>query len=129
MKRFCSVLAVVLVLMFCLVGCSRKNQTETEPPIVSSKPNPTPSHSVSPTPSHSVAPSPSLMPGDRLPGNDANEGGGAGGTNEHGDEDGILDDIGDVAGDLIDGAGDALNDVGDAVRNGKRSLGGTSAGK
>ena len=62
-------------------------------------------------------------------GNDAAQGGGAGGTNDL-DNDGVpdgsagrsrsgvgraVDDIGDAAGDLVRGAGNAVREVGDAV--------------
>ena len=68
-------------------------------------------------------------------GNDAAQGGGAGGTNDRnndGTPDGtsdpansgnLVDDIGDAAGDLARGAGNAARDVGDAIGNAANDAG------
>lgn len=115
MKRSYVLLAAVAVLAVCLVGCSGKNQTHTPAPDVSQSPG----AATAPVPGTDTRPSHTVMPTDGMPGNDANEGGGAGGIDgsdgETDREGGILRDIGDAAGDLIRGAGDAIDGVGNAV--------------
>lgn len=129
MKSRYVLLAAALVLSLSLAGCSAKNNPQN-----STEPNTNGNHSVMPDTTHS----------DVLPGNDANEGGGAGGTVEgengmHNDgndnhnninntdnnntDDGTLNDIGDAAGDMIEGAGDAVGDVMDGAGNAARKSG------
>lgn len=117
MKKKCLAVCLALVLIMGLVGCSRRS----EKPQNSSAPTPKPSASVS---------------DDREDQNDSFEGGGAGGTESKDPAisdrpdaspdvtgDGILDDIGDGAGDLINGAGDAIQDTGDAIGDAVRKAG------
>ena len=129
MKQRFILLAAVMVLGICLVGCSSRNE-----PVNTDEPNSNNTHSVTPDTT------PSVIPSDNLPNNDAAEGGGAGGTNDSGNgmfddnnngnhngnngnqtdngtnrDDGALDDIGDAAGDVMDGIGDAVQEGGDAV--------------
>lgn len=111
MKTKYIAVVMALVMTIALVGCSRKNKTPEN--------SPAPTH----TPSVTV-------PGNQENHNDAFEGGGAGGTEDnrnddihsempdaspHVSGDGVLDDIGDTAGDLVEGAGDAVRDAGDAI--------------
>ncbi len=108
MKARYFAIAAALMLSVALMGCSADRKD--------------PMHSQDLRPSASV-------PGTTAP-NDAMSGGGAGGTNDQNNDgrpdatpdasdrvsgDGIIDDIGDAAGDLIEGAGDGLEDAGDAV--------------
>ena len=117
MKIRCAAAILAVVMVFTLIGCSR-NRGNAE-------------NSAAPT----GAPS-ATAPGNQ---NDSFEGGGAGGTEDsqnssrpdnspevspNGDGDGLLNDIGDAAGDLMDGAGDALQDAGDAIRGGGNSMNG-----
>ena len=65
MKRRFALMAVVVVLAVCLAGCSSRNEPGTGE-VNSVNPDTTPS----------------TIPNDNLPENDANEGGGAGGTTD-----------------------------------------------
>ena len=107
MKKRSFALAMVFALTLVLTGCSAGNEGNTM------------------NPSHSVTGSDSgVYETDN--GNDAFQGGGAGGTNDR-DNDGqpdsgigsdagrAVDDIGRDAGDLARGVGDAAHDAGDAV--------------
>ncbi len=111
--RYLLITAAVLMI-FSLVGCSRRDE---------SAPSSSPSHMVSPTPGTSFS-----LP----PENDAMEGGGAGGTNDPDsglggepaptqsagpDGNDIMDDIEDGVNDMIDGAGEAVDDAIDGVNN------------
>lgn len=130
MKRRFALLAASAVLIFALTACSARNDSGTGDV-------------------NSVTPdtTPSAVPGDQMPGNDANEGGGAGGTNHdaNGDgsstnpgystqdgnglnrDDGVLDNVGDAAGDLMrgigNGVGNALDRMGNAARDGGNAAG------
>ena len=114
MKKRSFALAMAFVLTLILTGCSAGREGNTL----------NPSHSV--TGNHNDA-----RNSDGLDdGNDAFEGGGAGGTNDQNndglpdgnadfdDQSGIgqaADDIGRAAGDLVHDAGDAVRDAGDAI--------------
>lgn len=145
MKRRSVLLFSALVLGICLVGCASRNKpTSTDTPGTDN--------------THSITPdtTPSVIPDDYLPGNDANEGGGAGGTDDSDNgmfdenmdhqndvgkdhngvddnttndgthrDDGVLDDVGDAAGDLAHGAGDAMDGIGDALQKGGNAVGRT----
>lgn len=115
MKRNYALFIVVIALAVCLVGCSSRNQNSGST-----------GNTASPDVSHG-------HDNDMLPGNDANEGGGAGGTSE---EDGNLfddthndrndwiendndtqydDNRDDPLDDMLDGVGNAVDDIGNAV--------------
>ena len=134
MKRRFAVLTVVVAFVLCLTGCSARNESGG-------------------TDSTAPKPTPSTIPGDNLPQNDANEGGGAGGTNDSGNgmngdnnsmhsnnpgagsngqngsgngtnhDDGVLDNAGDAVGDLIEGVGNGVGDAIDDVGNAVRNSG------
>ena len=105
MKKKGFALAAAFVLALVLTGCSADRETNTLEP------------------SHSVYDPDGARSSDRVggidDGNDAFEGGGAGGTNDR-DNDGRPDggigsDLGDAVDDIGRGAGDAIRDAGDAV--------------
>ena len=112
-RRFALTMAFVLTLA--LTGCSAGRESDT------------------PNPSHSVTGG-NIDARETDDGNDAFEGGGAGGTNDR-DNDGrpdtgddsdvgrAVDDIGRAAGDLARGAGDAVQDAGDAIGNAADDVG------
>ena len=103
MKKRSFALAMAFALTLALTGCSAGREINTQ------------------NPSHSVTGSDSGVY-ETNDGNDAFEGGGAGGTNDldndgqpdPGDNSGV-DDIGRAAGDLARGTGDVARDAGDAI--------------
>ena len=113
MKKRSFALVMAFVLTLALTGCSAGREGNTLEP----------SHSL--TGGHSDA-----YGTDN--GNDAFQGGGAGGTNDR-NNDGLpdsssgvrqaADDIGRAAGDLARGAGDAARDVGDAIGDAADNVG------
>ncbi len=127
MKARYFMIAAALTLSVALAGCSAGKDT--------------------PTHSQDVRPSAS-MPGNTGNGgmmesavpNDGTMGGGAGGTNDLNNDgtpdampgvseqvgSGILDDIGDAAGDLMDDIGNGMENAGDAIENGAGSAGRTT---
>lgn len=119
MKRKYTLLIAAMVLAVCLAGCSSRNNSGG-----------TNSNNGANTNSPSVSPDHNT---ELLPGNDADEGGGAGGTS---DENGSLfddthndrndwvdnnndghqnDDHNDPLDDMLDGVGNAVDDIGNAV--------------
>ena len=117
MKKKCIAVFLALALAVGLVGCSRRS----EKPDNSSVPEPKPTASMS---------------ANHEEDNDSFEGGGAGGTESKDPvisdrpdaspdvtDGGMLDDIGDGAGDMMDGVGDAIRDAGDAIGNAARKAG------
>ena len=134
MKQRLAALAAAAALVICLTGCSVGNESED---INSAAPSPTTS----------------VIPSDNLPQNDANEGGGAGGTNDSGNgmngdnnsmhsntpgtgsngqngsgngtnhDDGVLDNAGDAVGDLIEGVGNGVDNALDGVGDAVRNGG------
>ena len=115
-------IAMAVVLGISLMGCSRKN--------VEAKNSPSPTQRPTAT-----------VPGNQEQNNDALDGGGAGGTNDTNKDnhstatpetspqvsgDGVLDNIGDAAGDLVEGAGDAIQDAGNAIGNAADNITGNS---
>ena len=113
MKQRLAALAAAVALVICLTGCSAGNESED---------------------TNSAAPSPttSVIPSDNLPQNDANEGGGAGGQDQHGADglDGVaegveqilpgalpLDEEGEDEG-VNAGSGSSLGSGGPAQQNG-----------
>lgn len=139
MKKRRFALAMAFVLALALTGCSANRENNSDPVA--------PSNDVSE--SHNGGQNSANMgdaagnsPGisDSAGGNDAMQGGGAGGTNDV-DNDGlpeggdsqsrsrsnsggnVMDDIGDAAGDLARGAGNAVRDAGDAIGNAANDVG------
>ena len=121
MKKRSFALAMAFVLTLALTGCSAGREGNTMQP----------SHNVSGD--HSDARSSDGVFGID-DGNDALQGGGAGGTNDRNNDglpDGSIgsdvgqaaDDIGRAAGDLARGAGDAVRDAGDAIGNAADDVG------
>ena len=121
MKKRSFALAAAFVLAMALTGCSASRESNTMQP----------SHSVSGN--HSDARNSDWLDG-TADGNDAFQGGGAGGTNDRNNDglpDGSIgsdvgqtaDDIGRAAGDLTQGAGDAVRDAGDAIGNAADDIG------
>ena len=115
-------IAMAVVLGVSLMGCSRKNADAKHSPAPTQRPTAT-------------------VPGNQEQNNDALDGGGADGTNnsDNGNHstitpdatpnvsgDGVLDNIGDAAGDLVEGAGDAIQDAGDAIGNAADNITGNS---
>lgn len=132
MKTKYFALAVALILAVALTGCSAGREENSAPM--------TPSSGVSGNPDsrnsagvNTASPSASSNVG-----NDALNGGGAGGTNDL-DNDGTpdgsagvqgrsrggsaLDDVGDAAGDVLRGAGDIARDAGNAIGNAANDVG------
>ena len=116
MKAKYIALAMAVLLSFSFVGCSGRNESSNS--------------SLAPT-SSPAATKPGNQNGQNNH-NDALEGGGAGGTNDSGNNgqsnaspdpsarvsgNGVMNDIGNAAGDLMEGAGNAIQDAGDAVGN------------
>lgn len=115
-RRFA--LAMALMFALTLTGCSA-NREEHSSPV---------------EPDHTT---PGAVHSDSNDGNDAMEGGGAGGTNDQNndghpdnsaetggqDGDNALDDIGDAAGDLARGAGDMIRGAGDAIGDAANDVG------
>lgn len=113
MRKLCCMLLAIAVMSASLAGCASNNRSEA-------------------THSPDVRPSATAT----LP-NDAHQGGGAGGTNDTNNDgrpdavpdaservsDGVLDDIGNAAGDVIEGAGDVIQGAGDAVGDAARRAG------
>ena len=121
MKKRSLALAMAFVLTLALTGCSAGRESTTTQP----------SRNVSD--GHDDAhDSDGIFGTDN--GNDAFQGGGAGGTNDR-DNDGLpdsdagsdvgdaVDDIGRAAGDLARGAGDVARDAGDAIGNAADNVG------
>lgn len=122
MKQRRFALAMALVFVLALAGCSA-NREENSSPVE-------PTHTM-PQEEHS-----SGMNGGNN-GNDAMNGGGAGGTNDQnndgrpdssagvGGQDGnsVMDDIGDAAGDVARGAGDVVRGAGDAIGDAANDVG------
>ena len=118
MKKRRFALALAFVLALALTGCSANREKHSDPVEATD---------------HMTDPDNSAGMG----GNDAMQGGGAGGTNDldndglpdGGDRDGVndgdkvVDDIGDAAGDLARGAGDVVRDAGDAIGDAANDVG------
>ena len=121
MKKRSFALAMAFVLTLVLTGCSAGRESNTMQP----------SHSV---PGSDRDERNSAVIGGTADGNDAFQGGGAGGTNDR-NNDGLpdggagsdagqaADDIGRAAGDLARGAGDAARDAGDAIGDAADNVG------
>ena len=125
MKAKYIALAMAVLLSFSFVGCSGRNESSNS--------------SLAPTSSPAAT-----TPGnqnDQSNHNDALEGGGAGGTNDSGNSgqsnanpdpsarvsgNGVINDIGNAAGDLVEGAGNAIRDAGNAVDNAVNDVVGNS---
>lgn len=112
-RRFA--LAMALMFALTLAGCSA-NREENSSPVEPTHTTPGAAHS------------------DSNNGNDAMDGGGAGGTNDQNNDglpdssagmggDDALDDIGDAAGDLARGAGDMIRGAGDAIGDAANDVG------
>ena len=105
MKKRSLALAAAFVLVLALTGCSADRERNTMQP------------------SHSVYDPDDARSSDRIgindDGNDAFEGGGAGGTNDRDNDgrpdEGIGSDVGDAVDDIVHGADDAVRDAGDAI--------------
>ena len=125
MKKRSFALAIAFVLTLVLTGCSAGRESNTMQP----------SHSV---PGSDRDERNSAVIGGTADGNDAFQGGGAGGTNDRNndglpdggdgadDQSGMgraADDIGRAAGDLARGAGDAARDAGDAIGDAADNVG------
>lgn len=128
MKKRRFALAMAFVLALALTGCSANRENNSDPV--------EPSNHVSESDNggqNSANMGDDARNSAEIGGNDAMQGGGAGGTNDL-DNDGlpegsgdsqsrnrsnnggsVMDDIGDAAGDLARGAGNAVRDAGDAI--------------
>ena len=117
MKQRRFALAMALVFVLALAGCSA-NREESSAPVE-------PTDHIS---GGGVQNTPGMGGADHSPGmnsNDQNNDGlpdGSAGTGGQGG-DSVMDDIGDAAGDLARGAGDAVRDAGDAIGDAARDVG------